>query len=422
MILFLIILIFLSKVSLAFIPFFPYQANITIFQYGLHPYINIFLSLAVGSVVILRWLLNPNHLYSQSRFFRFAIVVGCSYLVFISVLQGFFGNESISFIQNLGSTFVSIFMVFLFGRVIPTTLEPEKFWKVLKNITVALCWCSIILLVISPATVYKGSRFIGVFKHIPHMVSVATLACFATIYFFVHESDSKKRLVINGLNFLLAMALLVLTGTRSALAAVLIGVLLTAIFFPAQTAGVRILKVAFIITLSVATLFFGDDFGNYAFELARGEKSLGARTAQDGIAARFEEIQRGYQIFQRDQWLGQGILSKFSVATAAEIAGYDASKDPHNIFISAGVVGGWGLVVLTAGFIVALVVAAFRKLRSSSTALRMVAIYALSHVPILLIYHIHISIGGIADRIYWIAFGYLALKTREQAAEELEQK
>ena len=36
----------------------------------------------------------------------------------------------------------------------------------------------------------------------------------------------------------------------------------------------------------------------------------------------------------------------------------------------------------------------------------------LTQIPIIFIYHIHLSMGGIADRIYWIIFGYMALSEK----------
>jgi len=388
----------------------PWQLGPLIYQYGMHPYINIFLSLSVGSIIILKWLIYPNHFFTQSRFFRFGVVLTSLYLLLISFLQSAFVYSMESLFLQMAAAILSIFTILLFGRVIPTSIEPERFLKYIKNIVVPLLWISLLALFISPESAFKGSRFIGIFKHIPHMVSAATVGCFALLYFFVKQNESKKRLIINGVNFSLAFSLLILTGTRSALASVALGVILVAIVFPAKKTGTKILKVAFVITFCLGTLFFGDDAGQYAIEVVRGEKAIGGRVAQDGVTSRLEEFERGYLIFQKDQWLGQGLLSKFSNGSEAEVDSYDAGKDPHNIFISAGVIGGWGLIVLTSAMLVALVVASLKKLRSANDAIKVLAIYTLSQIPILIIYHLHLSLGGIADRIYWIVFGYMALK------------
>ncbi len=420
MILFLVLLIFISKISLAFLPFFPWEMGPIIYQHGLHPYVNIFLTLSIGSIFILRWLLNPEHKYSQSGFFRFGVVFISLYLFLITGLQAFFVNTQESFLLQMAAAVLASFTIFLFGRIIPTSLTPENFLKYIKNVTLSLCWLSMLLLVVSSDTVFKGTRFIGIFKHIPHMVSAATLACYAIIYFFIQESHSKKRIFINSIHFCMAFFVLVLTGTRSALASVVMGLLVAAIIFPARSNGVRILKTAFVITMVMGTLLFGELAGTFAVQIATGQKAIAGRSAQDGVSSRLEEIERGFEIFKKDQWLGQGLLSKFSSGNDADFSKYSADKDPHNILISAGVIGGWGLIAITSISMLALLVAGLKSLRSKNAALKIIAIYTLSQIPLLIIYHLHFSIGGIADRIYWIVFGYMALK--EQRVEVVETK
>lgn len=391
----------------------PFEIVPLIYQHGLHPYVNIFLSLSLGMIVILKWLWKPDHLYAQSRFFRFAIVLLTLYLILITFLQTFFVNLEESFFLQIAAAFSAGFTIVLFGRVLPTTLQPEKFLKFLKTITIMLCWLSLLLLLVSSATVFKGTRFIGVFKHIPHMVSTATLGCFAVLYFFIKESASKKRMIINGFHFCAAFFALLLTGTRSALASIVLGLVLAAILFPAKKTGTRLLKTASVVILLTATLFFGESAGRYVVDIARGEKSLAGRSAQDGVASRLEEIERGFEIFRKNEWLGQGLLSKFSAGGEADVSNYNANKDPHNIFISAGVIGGWGFIVITTVLIFGLIVGSLKTLKSKNDALKIIAIYVLSQIPLLIIYHVHLSIGGIADRIYWIVFGYMALKEHD---------
>ncbi len=409
MILFLLILIFASKISVAFVPFVPSELSPIIFQHGMHPYVNIFISLSIGSLVILKWLLNPNHLYSQSRIYRILLVIGCIYLISITFMQCLFVNSEESFVLQMAAAFLASFTIILYGRIIPTSLKPEKFIQILKFITLSLCWMGLISLFIFSGTSYKGARFIGIFKHIPHMVSCATLACFCLMYDFAKPKSSWAQVFFSGLNFAVATILLILTGTRSALASILFGLVIMVIVFPSRSAANRFLKLAVTLSALLVALFFGDAMTGYAMDIARGEKSIGARAAQDGIASRMEEVERGYQIFLKDQWLGQGLLSKFSSGNEAEINNYNANKDPHNILISAGVVGGWGLIILTSIMMISLFVASLKSLRSKNYAIRILAIYALSQIPILIIYHLHVSIGGIADRIYWIVFGYMAL-------------
>lgn len=410
MIVFLLFLIFFSKVSASFFGFFPKELDPIIFQYGLHPYMNIFLNFFVGGLLCLQWFWKSQHLYTQSRLYRFLLFTTSSYLIFVTLLQCFFVNPEESTVLQMASALMAIFTLYLYGRVIPTSLAPEKFVRVIQFITVLLCWVSLILLVVSPATSFKGTRFIGVFKHIPHMVSCATLACFGLYYVLFTQKLSRLQRGIAYLNLMMCFALLVLTGTRSALASVLLGFVICLFFFPAASWLNRFLKASMAITGLLIALFFGHDIADYMVKVVRGEQAIVARTAQDGFASRLEEIQRGYAMFEKNEWLGQGLLMKFSNGQDAEISGYNANKDPHNIFVSAGVIGGWGFIFLSlVGFLV-LFLATFKTMFSKNLALRLLAIYMLTSMPILLIYHMHLSLGGIADRIYWIVIGYMAVK------------
>ncbi len=418
MIIFLLAFIFISKVSLAFLPGMPKELGAVIFQSGLHPYVNIALSALVGGLFCIRWLWKANPLYSQTRFYRFFIFVTGMYLLSITLLQALFVNDENSILLQLASAVLAIFTIFLYGRVLPTSLTPQRSVELIKKITVACCWVSLALLVISPETSYKGSRFIGVFKHIPHMVSCATIACFTLFYDIFSRKLQRVPHLIQCLHFLVALFLLILTGTRSSLAAVFLGLFLCLVIFKSKTDGARLLKFALAISGFLTFIFFGDSVTNYAVGIARGEQSIGQRAAQDGVESRWEEVERGFTIFQRNQWLGQGLLSKFSSANDTDVAGYNANKDPHNIIISAGVIGGWGFIFICVFGFAAIAVASVKSLLSKSDALKIISIYVLTHLPILFIYHVHLSIGGIADRIYWIAFGYMALKESDVLADD----
>ncbi len=410
MISFLIFLIFLSKVSAAFFAVFPRQLDPFIFQSGLHPYLNIFFNALVGGILMFWWFWRSNHLHLQSRMYRFLIFTSSLYLILITILQCFFVNLEESFVLQVASALMAVFTLYLYGRVIPTSLKPETFLSSLKLITVFLCWVSFFVLFLSPVTSFKGTRFIGVFKHIPHMVSCATIACFAIYYSIFVQKMSRMRLGLNYFNLLLCFGLLVLTGTRSALAAVLLGFVICLFLFPSATWLSRFIKTSMAVTAFLVAMFFGHPIADYLVQVVRGEQAIANRAAQDGFKSRLEEVERGYAMFEKNEWLGQGLLMKFSSGQDTEISGYDANKDPHNIFVSAGVIGGWGFVLICAFGYFTLLLATIRTLFSKNPAMRMLAIYMLTSLPILLIYHVHLSLGGIADRIYWIVIGYMAVK------------
>ena len=419
---FLIALIFISKISFAFIPGVPYEIFPVVYQYGLHPYINILLCSIVGGLFTVKKLLNPEAFVTQSRLFRAYIVLGSLFLLFITFMQIIFqiGEESI--LMQMVACLMAIFTMQLFGRVIPTKLDAKKFVEIVKAWSVVLCWISLLALFISPATSFKGGRFIGVFKHIPHMVSVATFACCFLLYDFFSKDLSRRQKFLKSLSFLGAFFVLILTGTRSALAAVMLSVILSLLLFPSKNAATKFLKTSMAVTGLLVGLFFGERIIDYAIEVVRGQETIGLRAAQDGIAARADEIERGYKMFQEHQWVGLGLLSKFGSTDEKQLGNYNANKDPHNLFISAGVVGGWGLIAITAFGFFALIAAGVKNLFSRNNAIKILAIYILTQVPIIFIYHIHLSMGGIADRIYWIIFGYMALTSYHEDLEKNENR
>lgn len=412
--LFLIGLIFLSKVSFGFIPGFPYQESFFIFQKGLHPFVNIFFNIIIGSVLVIKFFWKSNHHYLQNRFFKFYLFVFCLYLMAITAAQIVLGDSGMPWWQQIGAAAAACFTVLLFGRVIPSELSIIKFINFTQKFAVALCYLSLILLIVMPSLSFKGGRFIGVFKHIPYMVTTATLACVFLIYDLFAKTNSRPRMIYLVVSLAAAMTALILTGTRSALFAVVLSYFLAFLFFPAKKAASQFIKVSVAFSMLIAAVLFGSNISQYAIELVRGESSVGLRAAQDGVASRLDEFDRGYEIFSKSPVIGQGLLSKFGEINETDVGQYNANKDPHNILVSAGVIGGLGFVVIVFVGLAGLVAVSFKKLRASQPEFKILAIYLLTHIPILFIYHMHLSLGGMADRFYWIVIGYMLINVRKQ--------
>jgi hypothetical protein len=207
----------------------------------------------------------------------------------------------------------------------------------------------------------------------------------------------------------LSLFALILTGTRSALAAVLMAVILSILRAPTPNLARRYFKYSAVLVMSVTLLLFGVKIMDYAKDIATGKKALLEREAQDGVASRMEEIERGWEYFQTSPWIGQGLLSKFSGKEELEVSSYNSFKDPHNIIASAGVVGGWPFIMWTVFFLLWLISMSVKAFISKDAVMSIFGVYALVQIPILIIYHWHLSLGGMADRFYWLVFGYLAL-------------
>ena len=154
--LFLIGLIFISKISLAFIPGMPNEIFPVVFQYGLHPYINSAMCLVVGIFFIQKKLLNPEGFTSQSRLFRLFGVLVSLYLLAITMMQIIFqiGDESIAY--QFIACLMAIFTIYLFGRVIPTKLDPKLFLQTVQKWSTALCWISLAALILLASFGYSS--------------------------------------------------------------------------------------------------------------------------------------------------------------------------------------------------------------------------------------------------------------------------
>jgi hypothetical protein len=401
-----LLLIFLSKVSLGFAGV-PSQVSFAIFQHGLHPYLNIVLSFLFGVPVVFALIRQPRQMDQLSRSYRTLVFFLLVILSVETILQHIFmeHQKGLFVWAALAST---SWLILLFGIFIPVLLEPKIALRFLSSWSLNFVVLSLILWVLRPDMTFKGGRFIGIFKHIPYMVTCATIGIIFTLGRFEDEKNMAKRAWF-AIGIVLSFLALLLTGTRSALAAALMAVLLWVLRAPAGSSGFRFFKYSTALVMTVVILLFGTQMANFASDIATGKKALFEREAQDGVASRIEEVERGWEYFQTSPWIGQGLLSKFSGQDDLDVSSYNSFKDPHNIFASAGVVGGWPFIVWTGFFLICLVILSIQGVLSDDTSLQIFAIYAIVQIPILIIYHWHLSLGGMADRIYWLVFGYLAI-------------
>ncbi|MGZ3742594.1 MAG: O-antigen ligase family protein [Pseudobdellovibrionaceae bacterium] len=402
----LFLLIFASKLSLAFLGL-PSQMPLLIFQHGLHPYLNIILSFFFGVPLGFYMLHHPNKLEGLSKSYR-TLLIFLVVMLFLETLSQFLFFDSHKGLYIWAAFFSTFWLILLFGVVFPLLFEPAAVIRLLSTWSINFVVLSLLLWLVRPDLTFKGGRFIGIFKHIPYMVTCASVGVIFTLGAIQAEKNLLWRFW-RGLGILLSLFALVLTGTRSALAAVLISLILWLLRLPAQKLASRYFKYSAALVSAVTLALFGMQMADYAKDIATGKKALLEREAQDGVASRMEEVERGWEYFQNSPWIGQGLLSKFSGKEELEVSSYNSFKDPHNIFASAGVVGGWPFIIWTWIFLFWLLSVSFKALISNDVSMPIFGIYTLVQIPILIIYHWHLSLGGMADRFYWLVFGYLAL-------------
>lgn len=399
-------LLFLAKISFgSFLPL-PHSFSFFIFQQGMHPAINVLLSFLLGLPLFLLWM-KVRERHHLSGFYKLFVFLLMMTLTVQTLLQIHFVNSDESMVMQFAALACSLFMIVIYGLVIPGLWSAEQFMRYVQRWSGALVVLSLVLWPLAGGAFFKGGRFIGVFKHIPYMVTCATVAFVFSLGVLTLSRDLKERtwaVLVLVASFLAT----ILTGTRSSAAALLVTVLLTVVLHRSRSNQSRIFKTAMVAVFITFSLFFGTDTIELAQGLATGKTSLGDRQAQDGVASRWQEVERGSQIFQEEPWLGHGLVSKFSAGSDVDVSNYNAMKDPHNIFISAGVIGGWPMLILAAVGLIFMTIGAFKALRSDNISKRQLGIYLAAHIPILVIYHVHLSLGGLADRMYWLVFGFLA--------------
>ncbi len=400
-------LIFISKISFAVFFVVPSEFSFLIFQHGLHPYLNMAGVLIFGLPLQLLWIKGPRYFKMNGLYFWivfFLIAILCMQTIF----QIIYVNIEDSPLLQIGSLLMSVFMVLVYGVAIPSLWSVDRIVSYVKKWSSSLVFISILLLPIAGSVLFKGGRFIGIFKHIPHMVTCATVAFILNLDEFLFLKKMKHNIwsfVLVAFSFLA----IVMTGTRSSVLAAMCAAALILIFHSVKTHLGLVFKMSVLSFILSFTVFFGLDTYEYAEAVATGKAALGARQAQDGVGSRWDEVLRGYETFKEQPWLGHGLLSKFTSGHDVDVSNYNAMKDPHNVFISAGVTGGWPLVLWSLMAVLVCLVGGLKVLAEVPFPQKQIAVYILTHLPILMIYHVHLSIGGMADRIYWLMFGMLAV-------------
>ena len=409
---FLLGLMFVSKISLKYLKV-PRNLSYLIFQHGLHPYINFALNFFVGALILF-YFIRRDREHKFKHQYIFLLIITTAVLLVQTLFQIAYVHPFNSWVLQFGGLVIAVALIQIYGVMIPDIFSVDKFVKTIRNIAVPLVVISVCLIPIFNIQLFRGGRFIGVFKHIPHMVSAST---FAFIFYFPQIFNPNINLLKRYLTISILFIAVFLTATKAAMITVLIVSAVGVLTFGKKDKNTRIFKFIFVVLGTLFFLLFGAQLTTFLYEVASGQTGFLMRPPQDGIATRMEEVTRGFQMFMEHPNFGQGILYKFMSKSGINVGGYNSFKDPHNIFVSAGVIGGWPFMgVIIIGFIL-MIVGSLRGILKGDQNTQVVAIFLLSHIPVFVIYHVHLSLGGMGDRMYWLIFGYLALKlgdTREQ--------
>jgi hypothetical protein len=409
----LLLLVFVSKLSLKWSGVMPRSLPPIIFQYGLHPYINFTLNFILFLGLLFIWNRQKNKTVMAPTYSSYLYI-----LLGTLIVQTFFQialvNVSTSASLQLAGVGMAFILITLYSIILPSLLSVERVVYWLKWISLGAVIISLLLLPVTGMEFFRGGRFIGIFKHIPHMVSTATFAFIFLLpdIFAPKDSYNLPRKIFNIFALMLATFAVILTSTKAAFVTIIIAFLASIVVFTSKRKSIRLFKVGFLTLFSLSVILFGVQSAKFMYEISTGQRSFGMRTAQNGIETRLDEVYRGIKSFNQSPLFGKGLMYKFMSGgeRGINVSGYNSFKDPHNLFVSAGVIGGWPLFVLSIIGYLLMIFGTLRGLKNSNPAVKVCAIFLLSHLPVFIIYHAHFSLGGIGDRIYWLIFGYLGRK------------
>ncbi len=195
-------LMFFSKLSLKWMRVIPRSLPPIFFQYGMHPYVNFGLNFLGFLVLFFYWSKRPRVSQTSSNYKVYLLALIFT-LTIQTIFQIIFVNPAFSPYLQLSGLGMAIILILLYSVIIPNLFPVEKAIYWIRNFSVVFVVLSLIMLPLFYPYFFKGGRFIGVFKHIPHMVSAAT---FAFIFFIrdvfrpkVYWSRLRRNLNILGL-------------------------------------------------------------------------------------------------------------------------------------------------------------------------------------------------------------------------------
>lgn len=406
----LIVLIFVSKLSFKWMQIVPYSVPPFIFQYGLHPFINFGVQFVIALILIYYWL-KTKSLYPLSKFYKIFIYTMFAVLSIQTLFQITLVNITQSVIVQLGGLGMAIMLILVYGVILPSIFPLEKFIKWVNKTSSTIVILSVLLLPVLFPYMFRGGRFTGFFKHIPHMVTAST----AAFIFFLPKIFQDKMWTLKSNTLLKLMGLLFITlavlftATKAAFVTILITGFVGILIYGSKKRSIRLFKFTFLSCFVISVLLVGAPTSQFMYEVTTGKTGFGLRPAQDGVSTRMDEVFRGWDMFEQSPYFGHGLLYKFfsGAKEGIEVESYNSFKDPHNMFVSAGVIGGYPLLVLSIIAYLLMIAAVLKGLKEDDVNRQTMALFLLAHLPVFVIYHANFSLGGMGDRLYWLVFGYL---------------
>ena len=176
----LMVLVFISKISFKSLSFVPYSVPPFIFQYGLHPYINFGMQLVISLILFFIWM-KKNERKTISLIYKTYVYSLIAILTVQTLLQITLVNIGSSAVVQLAGLGMAVILILTYGVIIPSLFDLKKFVSIILKLTVSAVLISMVGLPLFSGEMFRGGRFVGFFKHIPHCI-LHLLFCFITIF------------------------------------------------------------------------------------------------------------------------------------------------------------------------------------------------------------------------------------------------
>ena len=357
------------------------------------PLINMGVSATLSLLCLSSILLFQNREKFSANKAYFILMVSIAGLL---LAQMFFRNH----IFEILGVMSTLNLLFIFGLVIPRFLPLNLFRKLLGNLLTISIVSSLLLIFIEERTV--GGRFQGVFIDPSIMSSVSAIG----FVFFGTLAIAKQKWSLFALTCL-SLLLIFYAGGRSSL----IGAVTTILFFLLFT-GVQLSSFwvfarkwgrVFLLPVSPVALWF-------LYNLGTGKITFHTRShITNGFADRWQHWKHGIERIYDNLILGDGVLTKFKSNGEIAINLFSEGRDPHNVLVYAGNVGGVGLVLLIGIFLVKLLLFAIKAIRSSDLNLNLIGCCMISFIIVMPFGGSLFSLASLSDRLFWVVSGYLFL-------------
>jgi len=369
-----------------------FVSKMSFFSYSIPTFVNVAF-ISILSVLLLRVTPKSNLLRNDKY----------TFIVFSMLILLFFQTVTREpFALQMAGLGTSVMLIFAFGVIFPKALPIDRFMIILRRSLMFSGISSLLLLLSGIGNIYEGGRFSGIFTDSIIMTQVASIGI---IVFAIHSLERKS--LSSVLMSMVYFLLVIMAGSRTSLMVSIGGILIY--FILAYKPQVKNLIIGKPVIIFIIVMLF-PFISQIAAGMLTGEIGIGTRKEiTNPIDDRLLHWRYGIKRIQESPFLGYGVLTKYEYNGVYSLDSFNEMNDPHNMFIYAGQVGGWPLIVLFMAFYFLLIKKVLYGLLSTHSSVKAIAIVVLLFLAMFFAGGSLFSLGSLMDRFFWLFVGYLAV-------------